>query len=302
MPDALRRYVDELVPERVRGFDAALVTAARRRSRRRLRSVAVVAVIAAASTAWVAGRGSPDVVGQVADAAPDRIVVDGRDYLLDGSGGVVALRQSTEDPTVLVVTAGARVTGLRPECRRYPAVRVVEETPDRIRVVVDVYNGQPSPEPACPQVRGDRLERTVRLAAPLGTRDVVMGEGARVLNVVDRALPGRTPLPGTRSCADSEQAEPSHLDYAHLVRHAGRAFANRDGAVVPLPERGAELGRVSCTLSGSYTPAYPGPLPDGVAAYLEVGTPWFAVRGRDDAVAAEFDGRLLLFVHDPTFD
>ncbi|MDP3713377.1 MAG: hypothetical protein Q8R60_12955 [Mycobacteriales bacterium] len=301
MPDGLTRYVDELVPERVRAFDEAVAAASRRRAGRRLRAVAAVLAVTGLA-GWLATRGGSDVVDQVADGPPDRIEVDGRDYLLDGSGVPAALRQSPDDPAVLVATVGARVTGLRPECRRYPVARVTFEDAGRVGVVVDVYSGQRTPEPECPQVRGDLLERTVQLAAPLGARDVVIGDGTVAVNVVGRSVPGLSPLRGTRSCVEEAWAEPSNLDYANLVRHDGRAFVNRDGAVVPQPDRGRELGRVACTLSGSYTPAFPGPLPDGTAAYVEVGTPWFAVRGRDDAIAAEVNGDVLLFVHDPTFD
>lgn len=249
----------------------------------------------------LAGCGAAGSTGTGAEGPPpDRTTREGQEVQLDGAAGLVSLRLSGDDPAVLLVGAGERRTGLAPECRRYSAVRVLSQTSESVELAAYAYRPTWDVEPECPQVQGDPATHTVTLRAPLGDRDVVTAPGGPALLVMDRAVPGRTPVRGGPSCADESIPQPfGSVDYRHFLRHDGRLYD------ATLPNAGAvlvgpPLGTVRCMLSESLTPFRYEPV-DGDAGFVPAGTPYFAVEGRPagEAVGAVWQGEPTLFEASP---
>jgi hypothetical protein len=199
--------------------------------------------------------------------------------------------------------AESRLAGSELACRqRRTVVRVLSEN-DR-DVVVGAYEYRRrdrGPEAQCPFPAAEPARSTVRLRQSLDDRDVRESALAPPLFVADRTMPGRTRVRGTPSCASSSATRASSADYANFIHHRGRAYVNNGLAVFPGTSFGAQVGTVGCRLSESFTPAtYRAS--DGDAAYLDAGTPYFAVKGRpvDKAIGATYNGQRLVFTFDPT--
>ena len=257
----------------------------------------LLCVLLAGCGTQVAADGGPS------DPPPERSTREGQPVRLDGRAGIESIVQTA--PAELLVVAGERRTGLRPECRRYSDVRVLAETATSVTLAAYAYEPTWEVEPQCPLVPGDSATHTVSLAQPLADRDVVEGGPGLPLYVVDREVPGRTAVRGTRSCGVGSTAMPYlSVDHAHFVRHAGRTYVNQVGADEPEPVFGEELGRVTCTLSGSLTPLRGYVWQDGHSGFLEAGTPYYAVAGGpvEEAVGAVWNGRRTLFEHAPEHD
>jgi hypothetical protein len=251
--------------------------------------------------ALVAGCGSTPAASLGEEGPPpERSTREGQPVQLDGAGGIAALSQSADDPAVLVAQSFDRRRGLPPECRRYTEVRVLAQDDGRVQLAAYQYRPTWEVEPECPLVEGDPTTQRIRLRAPLGDRDVRDFPDGPPLFVQDRVTPGRTPVRGGPSCADTSETRPNPgADYRHFLRHDGRMYdavlPNAGAAFV-----GPPLGRVRCTLSGSLTP-FRYESRDGDAGFVGAGTPYYAVEGRpvEEAVGAVWDGKPTLFEHRP---
>ena len=240
--------------------------------------------------------GSVEVSRTADDGPPERDTREGQEVQLDGAAGITAVRVSPKDPAVLLVDVAERRTGLSPECRRYSAVRVLSETPVQVEVAAYAYRPAWEVEPECPLVRGDTAVHAVTLRDPLGDRDVVDAPGSWPVFVQDRAVAGRSAVPGGPSCDSTSTIRPyGSVDYRHFLRHDGRMYEARlpnPGAVLV----GEPLGTVRCMLSDSRTPLQYEPR-DGDSGFVGAGTPYYAVQGRpvDEAIGAVWQGEPRVF-------
>lgn len=92
----------------------------------------------------------------------------------------------------------------------------------------------------------------------------------------------------------------SAISWAHYLRWGDRVYTSSASPGTAEPVVPSELlGEVSCKRSNSLTPVAH-IIADGEAAYLEAGTPIYAIAGRsaDDAVTAIFNGDRLVFTFD----
>ena len=223
---------------------------------------------------------------------PERAEREGQPVQLDGAAGIGFL---TEQGGSLVAVVDERRSGLPPECRRYSEVRVLAQTGATVELAAYAYRPTWDVEPQCPLVEGDPATHTVALREPLGERDVVLHPGGPPVHVQARAVPGRTPVRGTRSCGTASIVSPfGSVDYAHFIRHAGRTYVSQGpttGAVLDAP-----LGTIRCTLSESLTPFRYEPV-DGDAGFVDAGSTYSAVSGRpvDEAIGAVWDGAVTVF-------
>lgn len=254
----------------------------------------------AASTAIRNDRGSRADT----NVAPTSVLLAGESFRYDGAAGLVALRLDAADPRLLHVETLDEVVGVPARCQRRTVVRVAVEDAERVVLEASEYRRRDrGPEEQCPFPAYEPSLAAVTLARPLGDRDVHANAAGRTpLFVQDRTAPGRTPVPGTPSCADSSAAQPDSGDYINYIRHAGRSYVNRGLQVVPGTRFGTRLGTVTCRVAESLTPAGRYRLTNGHAAYLDKGTPYYAVVGipAHRAIGATFNGQRLVFTLDAT--
>jgi hypothetical protein len=118
----------------------------------------------------------------------------------------------------------------------------------------------------------------------LGCSTAVGSDAARSAGQEDEG-----PSPATRSCAATAADVPNSGDYLNVVYREGDTFIAGDATSES--DFGAVVGRVRCTITGSFTPAdYEGQ--DGDATYIRAGDPLHQVGDRppSEAVGAYLKG------------
>lgn len=107
---------------------------------------------------------------------------------------------------------------------------------------------------------------------------------------------------GGPSCDERSLDEPpdSSSDWSNYLRYGERVYTATLDEAGSEVLAGEQLGTVTCKRSGSRTPL-DHVLTEGEAAFLTVGTPFYAIQGRspDDALLAEFEQKRLIFTLDP---
>ena len=108
---------------------------------------------------------------------------------------------------------------------------------------------------------------------------------------------------GSRSCAADgrEAAQAVSVDYYHFIHHDGGRFVADLPQPTSPPRLGEVLGKVTCKFDGSLTPVDYSDVREGQAAFLDVGTPYYAVQGcsSDTVIGAMWQGTPLAFYRVP---